>query len=318
MNSLIHGIHHITAISGDPQKNVDYYLQVLGLRLIKKTVNFDDPHTYHLYYGDEKGNPGTILTFFPWTEHGYKGKRGSGQVTTISFSIPITSVDYWVERLNKLNIEFAGPLKRFDEQVLIFEDHDGFELEIVASPEEKRPAWKTFDIPSEHSIRGFFGAAISNQEAGPTENMIVNYLEFKKIKETENRKRYSMGEGGPGNYLDFLALPDYLKGIMGIGAVHHIAFRTENDTTQIEIRERLLGKSINVTPVMDRNYFHSIYFREPGGVLFEIATDPPGFLIDEDINSLGSHLKLPEWLEPVRNDIEKALPPLKTLLINNV
>jgi glyoxalase family protein len=316
MKNLIHGIHHITAISGDPQKNVDFYLQVLGLRLVKKTVNFDDPHTYHLYYGDETGTPGTILTFFPWTETGYKGRKGSGQITAISFSVPITSIDYWVERLNKLNIQFAGPLKRFDEQVFIFEDYDGFELEIVASEEEKRPGWNSSDVPFQHSIRCFWGAAISLQEAAPTENML-NFLGFKKIKQTENRIRYSTGEGGPGTYLDILALPNYLKGIMGVGAVHHIAFRTKNDMTQLEIREKLLEKNINVTPVMDRNYFHSVYFREPGNVLFEIATDPPGFLIDEDTDSLGSTLKLPEWYEPNRSDIEKALPPLKIPLTKN-
>jgi glyoxalase family protein len=311
LKNLIHGIHHITAISGDPQKNVDFYLHVLGLRLVKKTVNFDDPHTYHLYYGDEKGSPGSILTFFPWTEQGYKGRKGSGQITTTSFSVPISSINYWIERLNKLNIEFAGPLKRFNEQILIFEDHDGFELEIVASEEEKRPGWEISNVPGEHSIRGFFGATISHQNTESTENMIVNYMDFKKVKETGNRVRYFSGAEEPGNYLDLLALPDYHKGIMGIGAVHHISFRTKNDDTQKEIREKLLGKNISVTPVMDRNYFHSIYFREPGGVLFEIATDPPGFLTDEDINSLGSTLKLPEWYESLRDDIEKALPALR-------
>jgi glyoxalase family protein len=318
MNDLIHGIHHITAISGDPQKNVDFYLQVLGLRLVKKTVNFDDPHTYHLYYGDETGTPGSVLTFFPWTEQGFKGRKGSGQVTAISFSVPNASIDYWVERLNKHNIEFAGPLKRFDEQVLIFEDYDGFELEIVASEEEARDGWQLSDVPAKHSIRGFFGAAISHQESAPTENMIGSHLSFLKTKQNENRTRYTMGKGGPGTYLDILTLPDYLKGTMGVGAVHHIAFRTENDTTQLKIREKLLKKHINVTPVMDRNYFHSIYFREPGGVLFEIATDPPGFLIDEDINSLGSNLKLPEWYESIRSEIENGLPPLKVPVSNNV
>lgn len=310
MKNLINGIHHITAISGDPQKNVDFYVKVLGLKLVKKTVNFDDPHTYHLYYGDESGTPGSIITFFPWTTQGYKGRKGYGQITATSYSVPLTSIDFWAERLNKLNIEFAGPIKIFNEQVIILEDHDEFEIEIVGSSEENRKGWNSPGIPAEHSIRGFWGANISLIETGSTESML-DFLGFKKVNQTENKIRYSIDEGGPGKYLDILIVPDTVKGIMGVGAVHHIAFRTKNDSTQSDIRQKLLEKSINVTPVMDRNYFHSIYFREPGGVLFEIATDPPGFLIDEDIKSLGSSLKLPEWYESMRSEIENSLPPLK-------
>ncbi|MDO8551047.1 MAG: ring-cleaving dioxygenase [Ignavibacteria bacterium] len=307
----INGIHHITAIAGSPQKNVDFYVEILGLKFIKKTINFDDPHTYHLYYGDERGNPGTILTFFPWSEQGFRGKRGTGQIATISFSAPSSSLNYWIERLTKHNIVFAGPLKRFDEEVLIFEDYDGFELEIVANEEESRPSYKSFDVPEEHSIRGFWGASVWHQNTGPTEGLLTDLLEFKKLKEGENRIRFTSGDGGPGTYIDLLQLPDQLKGIMGIGAVHHIAFRTDNESTQLKMRERLVNKNINVTPVIDRNYFKSIYFHEPGNVLFEIATDPPGFLIDETTGSLNSSLKLPHWLESSRSEIEAVLPALK-------
>jgi glyoxalase family protein len=306
----ITGIHHITAIAGNPQKNVDFYIDVLGLKLVKKTVNFDDPHTYHLYYGDATGNPGTILTFFPWNEEGFKGKRGTGQIAAISFSIPVSSLEFWKTRLTKKNISF-GLLSRFNEEVLILEDYDGFELEIVASEEETRPGWKPGNVPEEHSIRGFWGATIWHKYVEMTNSFITNLLEFKKLKETENRIRFTLDKGGPGTYMDILQLPDKVRGIMGVGAVHHIAFRTDNDETQLGLREKLISKNVQVTPIIDRNYFHSIYFREPGNVLFEIATDPPGFLIDEKLEALGTLLKLPKWFEPTRAEIEAKLPKIK-------
>lgn len=307
----IKGIHHITAIAGNPQKNVDYYTGILGLKFIKKTINFDDSHTYHLYYGNETGTPGTILTFFPWNETGFRGTRGTGQVGTISFSIPLSSLEFWIKRLTKHNIEFAGPIKRFEEEVLIFEDHDGFEIEIVANDEEKRPGYKILDIPQEHSIRGFWSASICHENTEPTEGLLTQLMEFKKYKETNNRTRLMSGEGGPGSYIDLVVLAGRNKGIMGVGAVHHIAFRTDDEPTQLEVRELLSKKNFNVTPVIDRKYFKSIYFREPGNVLFEIATNPPGFLIDEITGSLEPTLKLPDWLEPKRKEIEANLPSLK-------
>ena len=306
----ITGIHHITAIAGNPQKNIDFYVKVLGLRFIKKTVNFDDPHTYHFYYGDETGNPGTILTFFPWTEHGFKGKRGTGQISAISFSIPLSSLDFWMGWLTKNNIAFAGPLNRFSEQVLIFEDPDEFELEIVASNEEKRPGWNSGFVPKEHSIRGFWSASISHQKTEMTETFMSGLLEFRKVNQAKNRIRFALAGGGPGTYVDLISLPDQPRGIMGVGAIHHIAFRTADDKTQLEVREKLISKNFDVTPVVDRNYFHSIYFKEPGNVLFEVATDPPGFLVDEKPDALGKSLKLPEWFEPVRSEIESSLPKI--------
>jgi len=216
-----------------------------------------------------------------------------------------------MERLTKNNIQFSGPLKRFDEQVLIFEDYDGFELEIVANEEETRDGYKSFDVPAEHSLRGFWSAAIWHQNVVPIEGLLTDLLEFKKLKEADNRIRFTSGEGGPGTYIDLLQLPTHPKGIMGVGAVHHIAFRTENDSAQLVMRERLVNKNFNVTPVVDRNYFKSIYFHEPGNVLFEIATDPPGFFVDEKTGSLSLSLKLPPWLESSRSEIEAVLPPLK-------
>jgi glyoxalase family protein len=309
--NYINGIHHITALAGSPQKNIDFYSGILGLKFLKKTVNYDDPKTYHLYYGDETGNPGTILTFFPWNEEGFRGKRGTGQVGTISFSIPLTSLNYWKERLTKFNIEFAGPLKRFDEEVLVFEDHDEFEIELVASEEEKREGYKILDIPEEHSIRGFWSATIWQDNTAPTEGFLINLLEFKRINKYNSRIRLGLEGGGPGKYIDLLEIPKLGKGIMGVGAVHHIAYRTDDEKTQLIIREKLIDKNISVTPVVDRNYFKSIYFREPGNVLFEIATDPPGFLIDETTGSLDSSLKLPPWLEKMRGEIEANLPQIK-------
>jgi len=310
-NTKVNGIHHVTAIAGDPQANLDFYSQILGLRFIKKTVNFDDPFTYHLYYGDETGSPGTILTFFPWSTRGFKGKKGVGQITTMSFSVSFTSLDFWLERLRNNNINFTGPFKRFEEEVLLFEDPDDFEIELIASKEEDRFPWQRGEIPSEHSIRGFHSIALSERFYEDTGNFMVDLLGFKKHLISGNRVRYSSGEGGPGKYIDILSTPDLQTGRMGVGSVHHVAFRTENDNSQIELRDKLLKNNIDVTPVIDRNYFHSIYFNEPGNVLFEIATDPPGFLTDESKNELGQNLKLPKWFEANRAEIEKTLPKLK-------
>lgn len=312
MNYHINGIHHITAIAGDAQKNYDFYVKILGLRFIKKTVNFDDPHTYHLYYGDEEGNPGTILTFFPWNETSAKGRKGNGQITTISFSIIPQAVEYWVKRLNDLGIQTTGPFNRFDETVILFSDHDDFELELVASSGEKRNGWENGDVPKDFSIRGFYGVTVSLDEYSATEKMLVNLMGFKKLIQENNRIRFESHSGGPGTYYDILHLRDGISGRMGVGAVHHIAWRTPDDATQLAARETLVSNNLQVTPVVDRNYFHSIYFREPGNVLFEVATDPPGFTVDETFENLGKDLKLPAWYEKDREQIETILPKLIT------
>lgn len=307
----VNGIHHITAIAGNAQKNIDFYTKILGLKLVKKTVNFDDPYTYHFYYGNENGSPGTILTFFPWGNKGSTGRRGSGQITAISFSVPENSISFWKERLKKFDINVSDSFKRFGEEAVQFEDADGFQIELVASSNDERNGWNNGDIPEENSIRGFHSAALSEVLLNKTEEMLISLLGFRKTAEENNRYRYESGSGGPGNIIDILVVPDLIRGIMGVGAIHHIAFRASDNNHQLEIKKLLEENNVNVTPVINRNYFHSIYFREPGNVLFEAATDPPGFLIDEDKELLGKQLKLPDWYEPKRIAIEKALPPVK-------
>ena len=310
MNPKTHGIHHITAIAGDPQKNVDFYVGILGLRMVKKTVNFDDLYTYHLYYGDENGSPGTIMTFFPWTSKARHGRVGVGQLTVTSFSIPAGAMGYWIDRLNKYNIDFSGPGSRFEEEVLTFHDPDGIELELDCSATESRAGWDNGQIPFANSIRGFYHITLSEEGYERTAGLMETHLGFHKVNESGNRLRLASGERGPGTFVDILSLPDAQPGIMGVGAVHHVAWRISDANSQLDIRDYLLQVGYEVTPVMDRFYFHSIYFREPGGVLFEIATDPPGFTVDEEIEKLGTDLKLPDWLEEKRSVIEENLLPI--------
>ncbi|GAC1350226.1 MAG: ring-cleaving dioxygenase [Ktedonobacteraceae bacterium] len=310
MQKSVLGIHHLTAIAGDPQLNLDFYTQVLGQRLVKQTVNFDDPGTYHLYYGDEQGQPGTILTFFPWSG-APKGRKGSGQVSEIAFAIPASALNYWMERLSSFKVAFTGPVSRFNEQVLSFSDPDGLSLELVAELEEdRRSGWNNGSIPLEHSIRGFHSVTLAEANAQRTALLLTDVLGFRLLHEADNRTRYEIGEGGPGTFVDVLSLPREPRGHVARGSVHHVAWRTPDDDQQRAWREQLSEIGSNVSPVMDREYFHSIYFHEPGGILFEIATDPPGFAVDEPVEQLGTHLKLPPWLEPKRDLIEKALPAL--------
>ncbi len=302
------GIHHVTAIAGEPQRNMDFYAGFLGLRLVKLTVNYDDPETYHIYYGDEVGHPGTILTFFPWPD-APKGRKGTGQATITSFSISQGSVSYWVERLDERGIRFKGPVKRFEEQVISFSDPDDLNLELVAhAGAEKRSGWNRGSIPPEHAIRGFFGVTFSEDGYERTASLLTETMGFRLVKKDGTRFRYEVGEGGPGTIVDVLSQPDSPTGIVNAGTVHHVAWRASNDEQQKEWREKLVKARMNVTPVIDRNYFHSIYFREPGGVLLEIATDPPGFMIDERKEDLGSKLMLPPRLEHLRAHLEHALP----------
>ncbi len=311
MPKEILGLHHVTAIAGEPQQNVDFYAGFLGLRLVKLTVNYDDPETYHLYYGDEVGHPGTILTFFPWPG-APKGRKGAGQVTITSFSIPRGSVDYWVERLRKRGVRFEGPINRFEEQVISFSDPDDLNLELVVyAGAETRSGWNRGSIPQEHAIRGFFGVTLTEEGYERTASLLTETMGFRLVKEDGNRFRYEVGEGGPGAMVDVLCQPDAPTGLVSVGTVHHVAWRTPNYEQQKEWREALVKARLNVTPVIDRKYFHSIYFREPGGVLFEIATDPPGFTVDERLEELGTRLMLPPRLEPLRAYLDRALPHVR-------
>jgi len=306
---LLTGIHHITALASDAQKNVDFYAGILGLRLVKKTINFDAPDVYHLYYGNENGAPGTILTFFPYPGIP-QGRKGKGQLTVTSFSIAENAMDYWMKRLEKFKIPYEGPQQRFDELVIYFEDHDGLGLELVANSKDARPAYTYGNIPKEFAIKGFYGMTLSEECYEKTAGLLVGQMDHTLIAEKGNRFRYS-ASGKPGDFVDVLCNPDTLKGLVGYGTVHHVAFATASDKTQGEAREKLLKFGLNVTPVLDREYFHSIYFREPGGVLFEIATLPPGFTVDESLEHLGEALKLPSWQEPNRKFIEKKLAPIQ-------
>ena len=304
------GLHHVTAIAGAPQENVNFYAGILGLRLVKRTVNFDDPKSYHLYYGDAAGNPGTIMTFFSWPG-APRGRIGTGQVSVTSFSVPEESLGYWTERLVEHGVRFAKPERRFEETVLAFEDHDGLAVEIVARPgvEDGEP-WGESPVPARHAIRGIPGVTLSEQSGEVTENILTRLLGFEKVDEEDGRTRY-LSAGSGGSFADVLALPEGAPGETVVGTTHHVAWRAPDDDREAAWREEIEARGLYVTPILDRNYFHSIYFREPGGVLFEIATDPPGFAVDEDSDHLGESLKLPPWLERRREEIEQALPPIQ-------
>ncbi len=307
----ISGIHHVTAIASDPQRNLDFYTEVLGMRLVKRTVNFDDPGTYHLYFGDEVGTPGSILTFFSWPM-GARGSPGVGQVEATSFGIPENSLSYWERRLLAAGIPAERSGKRFDEEVLTFVDPDGLKLELVAHPQRAGAlrAWKEASVSAQHALRGFYSVTLCEQGYESTVE-VLETMGFRKVGEQGNRFRFDVGEGGTGAWVDILCASEASYGRVAVGIVHHVAWRVVDDNSQQSWRKRLVNRHLNVTPVIDRCYFHSAYFREPGGVLFELATDPPGFAIDEPMEKLGEALKLPSWLEPSRKRIEQVLPPIQ-------
>lgn len=306
----IHGLHHVTAMAGDPQQNVDFYAGILGLRLVKKTVNFDAPDVYHLYYGDETGLPGSIMTFFPFRNM-RPGKAGFGQAARTTFSISKGSVDYWLKRLEQFEIPYQAPVERFDEIVIAFEDWDGLGLELIANDNDVRIPFTYGHIPLEHAIKGFYSVEVWESNYERTERILVNQLEHNFVAEQGARRRYMTGTAEqPGQFIDIVWDGAESHGSGGSGTVHHIAFDTPSDETQLHLRERLLSAGHHVTEVLDRQYFHSIYFREPGGVLFEIATTTPGFLFDEKIDQLGTGLKLPPWEEKRRDYIENLLQPI--------
>ncbi|HET7414946.1 MAG TPA: ring-cleaving dioxygenase [Arthrobacter sp.] len=305
-----HGLHHVTAIAGDPQRNVDFYTRVLGLRLVKQTVNFDDPGTYHLYYGDEAGHPSTLLTFFPWPKV-LGGRQGAGLVTATAFSIPPGSMGWWQQRLQNLDVEAEKPAGRDSEDVLAFRDPDGIIIELVASPGESRSGWDGAEgVPAEHAVRGLHALTMSERALDPTGGMLAGLLGMSINEENKDRVRFSMAGGGTGAMVD-VAPGKSEVGRQGGGTVHHFAMRAPDQQTQARWREQLVDAGARVTEIIDRQYFTSIYFREPGGVLLEIATDQPGFTVDEPLLELGRNLKLPPWLEPDREQIAAALPPLK-------
>ena len=315
MNDIL-GIHHVTAIASDPQRNVDFYAGLLGLRLVKRTVNFDDPQTYHLYYGDEVGTPGSIMTFFPWPG-AHRGRIGAGQVAVTSFAVVPSAIGFWVERLVRHGITYQGPTRRGpagaeSEQVLSFADPDGLMLEIVGHPgAEARPAWANAPgIPRDYAIHGFHAVTLWLGSSAESERVLTDVLGCRPVRDDGSTRRFTAGDGGPGTLVDVRTVGDFARGAGGAGTVHHVAFRVPNDADQLALRKRVAEGGLHPTPVIDRNYFHSVYFREPGGVLFELATNPPGFAIDEPVEHLGERLMLPPQYEPHRAEIEAILPPI--------
>jgi glyoxalase family protein len=304
------GIHHITAIAGSPQSNLDFYAGFLGLRLVKRTVNFDDPGTYHFYFGDEIGRPGSLLTFFPWAG-AFRGRMGSGEVGVVSFTVPAGALDFWRDRLAHHKVRLLEVPARFGEQAIGFVDSDGLRLELIAS--NRAPStgvWSDSVVPAQYAIRGIHSATLTLARTEQTAALLSESLGFRPIGAEDNRHRFEAGEGGPGAIVDLRIERDAPHALNGVGSVHHIAWRASGDSEQGGLREMLLQRGVPTTPVVDRQYFRSIYFREPGGVLFEVATDGPGFLIDEPVESLGESLRLPPQYERNRQNLEAILPPL--------
>lgn len=307
MKKHTEGIHHITAIVGHPQENVDFYAGVLGLRLVKKTINFDDPGTYHLYFGDEGGNPGTIITFFPWP-NAYKGRIGDGQVGVTSYAVPTGALPFWEERLTKFKINFTKT-ERFGETSLQFEDTHGLRLELVEREEGKKSDWEFGGINSDVAIKGFGGAILFTSSPGQTAQVLEDAMGLEKVGEEGEMIRFK-STGDIGNIIDVKITPNG-RGTMGVGTVHHIAWRAKDDADQLAWKAYIEEKGFGVTPVQDRSYFNAIYFREHGEILFEIATDPPGFATDETKEELGEGLKLPPQYEQHRSQLNERLIPIK-------
>jgi glyoxalase family protein len=303
------GLHHVTAVGGDPQRNADFYRAVLGLRLVKQTVNFDDPETYHLYYGDEQGRPGTLLTFFPFTG-APPGRKGAGQAVRTAFSVPEHSLGWWADHLRRTGAQVRPLERRGDTDVLVVADPDGLDLELVATgPADERPPYGDSPVPVEHAVRGLDSVTLAETSPDATGEHLVRDLGFRLVEESGERARFAVGDGGSGSRLDVVPT-SAPSGLVAAGTVHHVAWRAPDPETQLTWRSALVDRGHGVTPVLDRQYFRSIYFREPGGVLFEIATDGPGFDRDEPVATLGASLRLPPWLEGEREEVERRLRPL--------
>lgn len=308
MENRILGIHHITAIAASAKQNHHFYTNIMGLRMVKKTVNFDDPGTYHFYFGDETGTPGTILTFFPW-QGIQQGKQGTGQATEIVYSVPEGSLEFWKGRLEDHGIKITATGKRFDEEFISFNDHDGLPLTLlVPKKQDPRKGWQTSGIKSDAALKGFHSVTLNLRRKTETEK-VLDLLNYKLISQEGNRYRYATDAIDTASIIDIIETTD-VNGINAAGTIHHIAFRVKDENTQLALRSKIEKAGYNITPKIDRNYFFSVYFREPGGVLFEIATDNPGFAVDEPVNELGKNLKLPPQYEPHRERIEQVLPSL--------
>ena len=308
MENKILGLHHITAIAGSAKRNADFYTRILGLRMVKKTVNFDDPATYHFYFGNETGEPGGILTFFPW-ERARQGHNGTGMATGFSYAVPKGSLEFWADRFNQFQVKHEAIAERFGEQFLSFQDPDGLCIDLVVPEnEDKRKSWQVPEINSSVGAKGFHDVALSLKNIKPTAEILTDVFGYSLYKQDGNRYRFITSAIESAAIVDLLELPVMPAGHNAAGTNHHVAFRVKDESVQNEFREKIAARGLHITQKIDRDYFYSVYFREPGGVLFELATENPGFTVDEPLSELGSHLKLPKQYEPARPQIEKILP----------
>ncbi|HMA44575.1 MAG TPA: ring-cleaving dioxygenase [Gemmatimonadales bacterium] len=311
MEKLVRGLHHVTATVSDAQQDFDFYTKILGLRLVKKTVNFDNHNVYHFYYGNETGVPGTIMTTFPYKGWGVPvGQKGAGQIRVTSFSVPAGSLGFWKTRLREGGATVRDEHPRFGEESITVSDPSGLVIELVATPGDERSPWVPGDVPAEHAIRGVHSVTMPIRAPAKTLELMTEVLGFDVVNEGPDRTRVAVNGDLPGRRIDVVHAPDAAPGINGLGTVHHVAMAVADADEQLRMRAELLRLGFQVTQVMDRQYFRSIYFREPGGVLFELATVPPGFTVDETLPCLGQDLKLPPWEEPNRAAIEAKLPPI--------
>lgn len=310
MEDRILGLHHITAIAGNAKRTLEFYTKILGLRLVKKTVNFDDPGTYHFYFGDEKGTPGSVLTFFPW-EGIRQGYTGTGMATEIGYSIPLDSLEFWADRFNRYQVKHDATDEKFGEKYLSFRDPDGLKIKlIVPSTPDNREPWKTDEVNATVATKGFHSITLMLKNVTPTAKILTDILGYKLLKDEGNHYRFVTDAIGNASIVDIIEAPNVAHGLNAAGTNHHVAFRVKDDNILMDYREKIESIGLNITPKIDRDYFFSLYFREPGGVLFELATDNPGFTKDEPLNELGTHLKLPKQYEESRTEIEKVLPVL--------
>ncbi len=310
MAHTILGLHHITAIAGDAQQNFDFYTKTLGLRLVKKTVNFDDPGTYHFYYGDETGQPGTILTFFPW-QRVKQGRAGVGMATHIDYAVPVGGLEFWKDRLQGHKIKTEEINEKLGEQYLSLIDPDGLYINLVENATDARKGWSSEGIDDKYALKGFNSVTLTVRDAAPTAAILTDIFNYRLLKQEGNQYRFITDAVENAAIVDIVEDKEGSYGVGAGGTNHHIAFRVKDNEALMAFREKIVAAGFNITPQIDRNYFFSLYFREPGGILFELATDNPGFAVDEEASELGMNLKLPAQYEPMRTRIEKSLPVLK-------
>lgn len=309
MENRILGLHHITAIAGDAQRNYDFYTKILGLRMVKKTVNFDDPQTYHFYFGDGVGSPGTILTFFPWARV-RQGTNGAGMATEIGYSVPEGSLDFWKERFEKFNVRHDKVTERLGEKHLGFQDPDGLRLHLIEVKNDSRKAWETADVKSDVAIKGFHSVTLTLNDIKATADILTDVFGYKLLKQEGNVSRYQTDAVDHAAMVDLMEIPGIARGVNAGGTNHHVAFRVQDEEVLLRFREKVVARGLHITEKINRDYFFSLYFREPGGVLFEIATDNPGFATDETVEELGTSLQLPDQYKSMREKIESILPEI--------